>query len=163
MRQPLMAAAGRANAVHLHTLFNGTSWLAASAARQTGCPLVLSPRGMLTPAALRFHAVRKRAAWWLFDRRTVDAAAILHASSEEEADMLHTMLPHKRIVEIPNAVEFDGSRVTAAARQQVRAAAGLVAGRRYVLFLGRLHPLKRLDLSPADFACSQSTAGKSIS
>ena len=151
MRKPLIAAAGRANAVHLHTLFNATSWLAASAARQAGCPLVLSPRGMLTPAALKFHAVRKRAAWWLFDRRTVEAASVLHASSESEAKMLRALLPHKRIVEIPNAVEFDGSQVTPAVRQQVRAAAGLSPDRRFVLFLGRLHPLKRLDLLAAAF------------
>jgi glycosyltransferase involved in cell wall biosynthesis len=151
MRTPLITAAGRANAMHVHTLFNATSWLAGSAARQTGCPLVLSPRGMLTPAALKFHAVRKRAAWGLFDRRTVEAASVVHASSESEAQMLRTMLPQKRIVEIPNAVEFDGSRVTPAVRQQARAAAGLPGDRRFVFFLGRLHPLKRLDLLAAAF------------
>jgi glycosyltransferase involved in cell wall biosynthesis len=151
MRKPLIAAAARADAVHLHTVFNGTSWLAAGAARETRCPLVLSPRGMLTPAALKFHAVRKRAAWWLFDRRTVDAACVVHASSEAEANMLRAMLPHKRIVEIPNAVEFDASRATSVARQQMRELAGLAPGRPFVLFLGRLHPLKRLDLLAAAF------------
>jgi glycosyltransferase involved in cell wall biosynthesis len=151
MRQPLVAAAERANAVHLHTVFNGTSWLTAAAARQTRCPLVLSPRGMLTPAALKFHAVRKRAAWWLFDRRTIEAACVLHASSEEEADMLRAILPQKRIVQIPNAVEFDASRATCAVRQQTRATAGLSPDRPFVLFLGRLHPLKRLDLLAAAF------------
>jgi glycosyltransferase involved in cell wall biosynthesis len=75
----------------------------------------------------------------------------VHASSEEEADMLRAMLPRKRIVEIPNAVEFDASRVTSAARQQMRAVAGLAPGRPFVLFLGRLHPLKRLDLLAAAF------------
>jgi glycosyltransferase involved in cell wall biosynthesis len=95
---------------------------------------------------LAFHGLRKRVAWWLFDRRTVEAACAVHASSEEEANVLRTLLPRNRIVEIPNAVEFDASRATSAARHHARAALALAPDRPFVLFLGRLHPLKRLDL-----------------
>ena len=44
-----------------------------------------------------------------------------------------------------------GHSITRATRQQVRAVAGLARDRRFVLFLGRLHPLKRLDLLAAAF------------
>jgi glycosyltransferase involved in cell wall biosynthesis len=146
MRQPLAAAARAADVVHGHTLFNATAWLTADAAIRANAPLVISTRGMLTERALQVHEQRKRAAWWLFDRRAVRHAKLLHASSGDEADMLRRMFPDRRVVVIPNAVEFEAAGVTIEAACAVRKLVALEPSRRFVLFLGRIHPIKRLDL-----------------
>jgi hypothetical protein len=58
---PSVAAALRdADILHLHGLWNAAIWAAAAAAREQRRPYVLSPRGMLTPAALAHDAWRKR-------------------------------------------------------------------------------------------------------
>jgi glycosyltransferase involved in cell wall biosynthesis len=146
MRRPLVAAARAVDVVHGHTLFNATAWLTADAAMRARAPLVISTRGMLTARALQVHRRRKRAAWWLFDRRTVARAAVLHASSREEADMLRAMFPGRHVVEIPNAVEMDLASVTPDAAGAIRRRVALDPSRRFVLFLGRIHRIKRLDL-----------------
>jgi glycosyltransferase involved in cell wall biosynthesis len=146
MRHPLAAAARDVDVVHGHTLFNATAWLTADAAIRANALLVISTRGMLTEQALRFHAQRKRAAWWLFDRRAVGHAKLLHASSRDEADALRRMFPDRRVIDIPNAVEFNRAAVSVEATRAVRARLALEPSRRFILFLGRIHPIKRLDL-----------------
>jgi glycosyltransferase involved in cell wall biosynthesis len=158
MTAPLAAAVRGAALVHVHGLFNRTVWTAAAAARSAGVPYVLSPRGMLETAALSHHAWRKRASWRLFDRRAFEGAACWHATSSLEAETLRRRDGSaRRIAEIPNAV--DPVVADEAARAEARRFAGVPAAAPYVLFLGRVHPIKRLDLLAAAFARMGTRAG----
>lgn len=146
---PALEQAGdSADVIHIHGLFNRTVWVAARAARRAGVPVVLSPRGMLQPAARRHHAWRKRLAWLLADRRVVAAAALLHATSAAERNTLGHVGPAARVVHIPNPVAV--TEATPEGRRAARRAVG--ANAPFVLALGRLHPIKRLDLVLAAFA-----------
>ncbi|OGA63631.1 MAG: hypothetical protein A3G81_32935 [Betaproteobacteria bacterium RIFCSPLOWO2_12_FULL_65_14] len=150
MRRALGLAAVDADLIHIHGLFNRTVWMGASIARAAGVPSIVSPRGMLEPAALAHHRWRKRASWQLFDRRALHGAAAWHATSHAEAEALRLRDHDKPIAEIPNSVE--PVTVDEAARLEARQSAGVPAGAPYVLFLGRIHPIKRLDLLAAAFA-----------
>jgi len=145
LTRTLASEALRADVIHIHGLFNATAWAGASLARRAARPVVLSARGMLQPAALAHHAARKRLAWTLFDRRLVNGASVIHCTSAAEVDTIRT-LTRTPTIEIPNAVTFEPRTVSSEARTAARAVAGVPVGRRYVLFLGRLHPIKRLDL-----------------
>jgi glycosyltransferase involved in cell wall biosynthesis len=149
MAAALAAAAETAAVVHLHGLFNRTIWLAAETARRAGCPVVLSPRGMLNPAARAHHAWRKRAAWALFDRRVVEEATIVHASSEAERDALTLHVGDQRVTYVPHGVSLEPRDRDGLA---LRAWCRLPANAPYLLFLGRLHRIKRLDLVADTFA-----------
>jgi glycosyltransferase involved in cell wall biosynthesis len=149
MRAPLAAAVRQADVVHVHGLFNATVWMATRTAAAQGVPYVISPRGMLEPPALRHHQTRKRAAWALFDRAALHRAALWHATSPFEAATLRRRDAAAPVVEIPNPVALTASDATQEATP-LRAADG--GGDPYVLFLGRLHPIKRLDLLAASFA-----------
>jgi glycosyltransferase involved in cell wall biosynthesis len=135
--------------VHLHGLFNRTVWMGAAAATRAGVPYVVSPRGMLEDAALAHHGRRKQVAWALFDRHVLAHAAAWHATSTPEADGLRRRPHAKPVVEIPNAVDAPGE--DAGAGDAVRAAFDIPADAPVVLFLGRLHPIKRLDLLASAF------------
>jgi glycosyltransferase involved in cell wall biosynthesis len=144
MEPALHAAARTADLIHIHGLFNRTVWTAARAARQSGVPYVVSPRGMLEPAALAHHRLRKRVAWQLFDRSVVADAVMLHASSSTERATLLTHAAAARVTEIAHGVHLPprGALTTAALAARIEIAPGLP----YVLFLGRLHRIKRLDV-----------------
>jgi glycosyltransferase involved in cell wall biosynthesis len=144
MTPPLAAALTTADVVHIHGLFNRTVWLASRAAHAAAVTTIVSPRGMLEPAALAYHQWRKRATWMVNDRRVMQRADAWHATSEMESRTLGRLSPARRIIEIPNAV--DDVVVAPGDVQDARARAGVPPGARYVLFLGRLHPIKRLDL-----------------
>jgi len=133
-----------AGVVHIHGLWNAAVWSAAAAARHQQRPYVLSPRGMLAPAALAHDAWRKRLAYRLADRRVIRDAARLHATSQLEFDELTRLTDPDRVVFVPNGVELP--RVGASHERATRERFKLPADAPLVLFLGRIHPIKRLDL-----------------
>ncbi len=139
-----------ADVLHIHGLWNATVWSAAAAARRAGRPYVLSPRGMLSPAALAHDAWRKRVAYLIADRRVIQGAARLHATSRPEFDDLAKRWGAARTVYVPNGVELPSGG--AGDSQQARQRFTLPPTSPLVLFLGRIHPLKRLDLLAAAFA-----------
>jgi len=147
LRAPLRAALARADICHVHGLWNVPEWTATRLAREMGVPYVLSPRGMLHPAARRVNGVRKKVAWRLFEQSAVAAAARLHATSEEEADLLATFVDRRRVVLVPNGVEAQ-SVATAQGTDRFN----LPQGAFVVTFIGRLHRIKRLDLLVDAFA-----------
>jgi glycosyltransferase involved in cell wall biosynthesis len=136
--------------VHLHSVFLWPTTAAARAAERAGVPYVLSPRGMLVPELIRSRGRWRKRAWMaLAERRTIEHAAALHATSGlEAAEASRLGLPLPPVAVVPNGIDpepWDGD--AAALSPAVRA---VVAGGPFLLFLGRLSWKKGLDrLIPA--------------
>jgi glycosyltransferase involved in cell wall biosynthesis len=143
----LRAAFARADLVHIHGLWNRVVWGAASACRRAGVPYVLSPRGMLEPGAIAHHAWRKRAAYALFERRTLTHASLVHATSEQEARTVARWQPGVRTVTIPNGIALDAPSPSNAIESREPPDVRVL-----ILFVGRIHAIKRLDLLLDAFA-----------
>lgn len=124
-----------ASLIHDNGLWLSTNRAAAAVARSRRIPLVVSTRGMLSPWALKHRRWKKRIAWWLYQRRILERAALLHATAEAEAKDIRAAGLKNPIAVIPNAVEFPALLPE---RQRH-------GERRRVLFLGRLHPIKGLE------------------
>ena len=77
----LKEAAGRADLVHDHGLWLLPNLQAGWSAVAAGKPFVVSPRGMLSPAALAFSWARKHAFWKLLQGPVMRRAACIHATS----------------------------------------------------------------------------------
>jgi glycosyltransferase involved in cell wall biosynthesis len=115
---------------------------------------VISPRGMLQPEAMRRGRRRKAAAFALLDRRNLTGASLLHATSEQEADAIGALGFGVPIATVPNGVDLRGAREASGG---FRARLGIPAGGFVVLFLGRMHRIKRLDLLADAFASARAT------
>lgn len=148
LRAGLQAAARHADLVHIHGLWNMTGWAGVATARAARVPYLISPRGMLQPAAMQRHREMKTLAYWGIERANLRGAALLHATSSAEAHELASY--GSRVVTIPNGVMPVSASPEAIAR--LRARAQLDAGDDVVTFLGRIHPIKRLDLLAEAFA-----------
>jgi len=105
---------------------------------------VISPRGMLDPGSITQRGWRKRTAYRLIERRGLLDAAFLHATSQAEARAVRAWAPGAPVVTLPNGVEAPS--VPAAAGSEIRRRLGVPDGAPLVTFLGRIHPIKRLDL-----------------
>lgn len=126
-----------ADVVHVHSNWTFPVWWASHCALRAGKPLVMSPHGCLDPVRLA-HAAWKKQLAGTFDRHYLRQAAAIHATSEAERDWIEKYVGKgPRIVVIPNGVELP--ETPAAAPKPVDRV-------RKVLYLGRLHPLKGLDL-----------------
>lgn len=123
--------------IHDHGLWlpsNLSSW---SVARRMGIPLVVSTHGMLSPAALRWKGAVKSAALFLYQRRILNGAAAIRASSCLESKHLRDFGYRGPIANVPYGVERPAA---AGDRPSLRGRAT-----RSVLYLGRLHPLKGIE------------------
>lgn len=90
---------------------------------------------MLEPWALRHHALKKRIAWRIYQKRTLDDARALHVTSDLEAKNVRSLGLRSEIVCIPNGLDVPLCCPVRSSNRQKRA-----------LFLGRLHPIKGLPM-----------------
>mgnify|MGYP006289490179 CR=1 FL=1 len=143
------ADAARYDLAHLHTLWNPAVTGVAAACRSAGLKYVLSPRGMLSAWTGPYRRLTKAVYYVLAERRTVHGAQRVHFLSEhEQAASARYLGPTSGLV-LPNGVWVDQFR--RADQRAFRQRFGL-AGKRLVVFLGRLHPIKQLNLQVEAFA-----------
>lgn len=141
MRQALARAYSDCDLLHIHGLWNMTVWSACCSARNSSMPYVISPRGMLDRPSLAHHRAPKRIAYGI-EWRHLREAQFVHATSESERHSLLAAGFGSRVVMLPNGVELRRR----ASRGAFRRIHDLRTDTPLVLFLGRIHPVKRLDL-----------------
>ena len=112
-----------------------------SLARAANVPLVYHPHGMLEPWAQARSAGRKRIAGIWFEDKNMRHAALWRALTEREADQIRGRGIDAPIVVAPNGVDL-AAFPTCDDRERL----AVRGDRRTLLFLGRIHPKKGLDL-----------------
>jgi glycosyltransferase involved in cell wall biosynthesis len=129
------AASGRFDLIHNHSLW----WLpniypGMVRRRYANCRLIVSPRGTLSRWALGFKALRKKVFWCVLQERALRGADCFHATAESEAEDIRRLGFIQPICILPNGIDVpplekmhEGSR-------------------RRLLFLGRIHPIKGVDI-----------------
>jgi glycosyltransferase involved in cell wall biosynthesis len=122
--------------VHAHGIWTGGALAAGRLAARCGCPLVVSPHGMLEPWALNHRRYKKALPWMLWERRTLMNATLLQAMSEQEAEGF-------AIQGLYNPVAIHGIGLDLA---NVLPRAAAANGPRTCLFLSRIHPKKGLPM-----------------
>lgn len=128
---------GRGTAVvHTHGVWTPAIIAAAHTALSAGVPLVVSPRGMLRREALRRSRLIKSFVWHMCVRRVLTRAAALHVTSSQEAEDLARLLPGIEPVLVPWGIEPWGENRDQSPR----------AGPRVAAYLGRMLPIKGLDM-----------------
>ena len=118
--------------VHLTSLFYPLSMAVAALALWQKKPLVWSPRGELAPAALAIRPQLKQLVLRLI--RPWASRIIFHATSSEESRHIRTQFGRSvRVIELPNYLELPALLPPTPSAPP------------YLLYLGRLHPIKALD------------------
>ena len=130
--------------IHHHALWQRTLHYAHSAATLSGVPLVLSPRGMMSPWAWNYHRSKKQIASWFIHPGAFAAVDGWHATSEAEADDIRNLGFIQPICVSPNGVLPPILADEQAAAVHWRNACSALAGRRVALFYSRFHSKKRV-------------------
>lgn len=115
----------------------------AEIAHKRGIPRIVTTRGMLQPWALKHKGIKKRVAWMLYQKRDLNRARFLHATSDEECASLTRLDLGSDIVTIPNGVDIPDLTSCEAIESCVPKQESC---KRQALFLSRLHPMKGLPL-----------------
>jgi glycosyltransferase involved in cell wall biosynthesis len=128
--------------VHTHGL-----WMYQSVATRrycaNSCPYLVSPHGMLDPWALRNSRFKKFFAYWAYERAHLKGAHCLRALCTAEATAIQQLNLMRPIVVIPNGVDLPEPHI---GEHEVNGplAMHVNAGRKILLYLGRIHPKKGL-------------------
>jgi glycosyltransferase involved in cell wall biosynthesis len=135
-----------ADVAHIHSIFTYPVHVALRECKAAGVPIVLRPCGLLHPYSLGRSRLQKRLYLALWGRRVKQTCSAWHYTSAEEAKESWPQDSSPRFV-LPNGIEpADFSLDRVAAQEKVWRSLPDLGGSRYVLFLGRLHAKKRLDI-----------------
>lgn len=135
------AAQSGVGIVHNHGLWMFPNLYARQAAVAAGVPLVISPRGMVEQWSLGRSRWKKWLVWHAFEQASLNRAALFHATSREEADSIRALGLRQPIAVIPNGIEIPAP-AAAPGRALLEEKFPELRGRRWLLFLSRLHPKK---------------------
>jgi glycosyltransferase involved in cell wall biosynthesis len=124
--------------IHNHGLWMPVNYWSAHTARQHGIPLIVHPRGMLEPWALNHKAWKKSIAMLLFQRRDLEEARALVATSLVEYQNIRRLGFRNPVAVIPNGVDLQ------TLRGEERHERAFGRDTRTALFLSRVYPVKGL-------------------
>ena len=128
--------------LHIHGLWEQSTTIAARAGRHWQKPYIISAHGMLEPWALSNKRVKKRIYSALIERTNIEGSACLHALTQAEAEDFRRFGSQRPIAVIPNGVRVPASASSGPFFENFPT----LQGKRIVLFLGRIHYKKGLDL-----------------
>lgn len=136
MAAALRNVASRVDIIHNNGLWEMTNVYPARAARRAGAPLVTSPRGTFAPWALNRSRRLKQVMWWACQGRAVRDSRCLHATAETEFEAIRAAGLQAPVAIIPNGIDLP----------ELNGQPKSHNGPRRLLFLGRVHPVKGVDL-----------------
>lgn len=127
---------------HANALWMGVNHDTCRIARKKGKPYIISPHGMLYPTALKVHAWKKWILLNLWYNKDIHNACCLHATCKQEMEHCRAFGYKGPIAVIPNAVVFPDF-----VKQYERKPDSFQynGGKRIIGFLGRLHPIKKVE------------------
>lgn len=145
LARALSEAVPAADVVHIHALYFFHSMVAGALCRRHGVPYLICPHGSPTPYFRARHRWRKKLMDLLFQDRMLRHADAIHYTTDEEMRLAapHAGNPHG--VVIANGLDpagYEPLPPRGAFRQQHSE----IGDRRIILFLGRLHATKGLDV-----------------
>ena len=134
-----------ADVAHLHGLWQWPCWRAASEAIKAGRPYVMQTHGFLEPERLKRSTIRKAIIGRLIERPHLAAARRVIATAESEKEGLLKYRVKTPVEVVP--IGIDTHDIEAATGDEaLLQRLGVPSGKRVVLYLSRLAPIKGLDM-----------------
>lgn len=127
-------AKAEADLYHIQGLWQYPGYAAVKVAQRRHVPYVITLHGQLYPQALAYHTGRKRLVLSLFQRRQLEEASCIQATCMEEYRLYRALGFDNPVAVIPNPLP-----ITPQARPS------LADGVKRIGFVGRFHPIKRID------------------
>lgn len=118
----------------------------AHSAIRRGIPLFYHQRGNLLGTHLGRRAIKKRLFIELFEKRVMCSATTLIALNEAEQSAFSVWAPMTPCRVVPNGIELPAHHERSTVLSRVRITLGIPESASVILFLGRIHPWKRVDV-----------------
>lgn len=124
----------RPEILHVHGLWTPWQHRAEAWARRERIPIVLSPHGMLAPWAMAHKRWKKLLPWTLYQHDDIRRAALIHTTAAQETQWVRELGFRNPVAEVPLGTDLPDSP------------AAHDGPAKSLLFVGRIYPVKGLDL-----------------
>lgn len=152
MTNSLRKAVRAFDLIHINAVWNYPIAAAAFYCRKYKKPYIITPRGTLYPYTIGKNAWKKWPYYKLVAERAVKGAAAIHYTTKDEAEKCHSSLGLvNQAIVIPNGIdmtEFNDFPV----RKSLRERYPSLKDKKIILFLGRVHWIKGLDILVSAFS-----------
>ena len=129
--------------IHDNGIWLSSNYTVSKFARNLSLPLVISTHGMLQEWSIKHKYIKKKIAWFLYQRNNIKSASLIHATSIFEAESIKKISLNVPIAIIPNGVKK-------ATKNNLKSTLNLskyginIPKDKILLFIGRIHPVKGL-------------------
>lgn len=135
-----------ADVVHLHEVWIVSNHQWAVTCRELGKPYIASLHGMLNDWAIRHKWLKKRIYLWLFARHFLRNATAVHSTARGELRQSAKWFTNESISILPLLLDVRPYETLPRPAAAVARFPQLASAESKLLFLGRLHPVKRVEL-----------------
>lgn len=123
-------------AIHVHTVWTYPTYLGYKIAKKYNLPLVVSTRGTMYGWALAQNKLVKKIAMWIFQKKMLQTANVIHITEPNEKKALEDAKIHNKTIFIPNGIEI--ANHFKSLDESVLKKIGYDKSKRYIMFLGRI-------------------------
>lgn len=140
--------------VHIHGLWSADLLAAAKAAHAAGIPYVWEPHGMLVKDAFNTKRLKKELFLFMGLRKALRRAKklVFITSGERQTSVFPCGSCRHNAAVVPLPVDFPPLPPRSELRARGRAKFGLAPDDQVIVFMGRLHPVKRIEMTLQAFA-----------
>ncbi|EGR0260331.1 glycosyltransferase [Vibrio cholerae] len=122
---------------HVHGIWTPFEFFVIKAAKKRNSKIVVSPHGALEPWAFQSKGLKKRIAWYLYQKRILTEADLIIVNSQKERDNLRRLGLNGPIAVIPNGIILDGYDKQSAMKSERE---------KIILYFSRLDKKKGIEL-----------------
>jgi len=135
--------------VHIHSVFLYTTFIAAHWCCKKNVPYIINPFGALDPDMIKLkNAVTKKAYIELIEKKNIERAAAVHVASSYEKECFLSLGIKVPVVVVPRGIDLK-EYVNEKKENILQKRYPQLIDKKVVLFLGRVHLKKGLDLLAA--------------
>jgi glycosyltransferase involved in cell wall biosynthesis len=136
----------RTDVLHLHVPWDPVCGRLARLSRRLGVPYVVTLHGMLDDYPMARKRLKKQVYLALGGRRMLERAAAVHCTAQGERDQSRKWYPRGRPAVVPLIFDLSPFRELPGPGPAQQAFPAAFTGEPTILFVGRLHPIKRIEL-----------------
>lgn len=131
--------------IHIHEIWHYPHYIAYKAAKKAGKPYVITIHGALDPWCLDYKSFKKKIYSLLIQKRILKESSVIHAVTNEEVKQIKNFISNNNISIIPNGINPEDF-INLPSRKELERLYPKLIGKKVLFFLGRIHPIKGLDL-----------------
>ena len=151
LKKALKAEIEKFDLVHIHEIWHHPHFVAYKIAKSSKKPFIISIRGELEPWCLNHKALKKKIYSSLIQKKILKEASALHALTKEEVKNISKFVNNKNIFLIPNGINLEEFN-NLPPQEDIENLYPELKGKKIILFLGRIHSKKGLDILAKSFS-----------